>query len=157
MICYFLLFSHAAGSFGTFRSREGVCDLERAAARAWRDRRRLIGRNRSLTGGGSRGKGQGFRGEEQTAALQADTQHTLPRKRRKDGPVHRRVLSVRGAYRLAQKRSLGLGGGVLKSLCSRGADGPTCRRGGGLQVARSVRDSERGCRFCRMGDGSAGG
>ena len=90
------------------------------------------------------------------AALQAETQYTLPRRRRKDGPVHRRVLSVRGAYRLAQKRSLGLGGGLLKSLSSRGADGPTCRRGGGLQVARSVRDSERGCCFCRIGDQQGG-
>jgi hypothetical protein len=82
--------------------------------------------------------------------VRADTQYTLPRKRRKDVPAHRRVLSVRGAYRLAQKRSLGLGGGVLRSPCS---VGPTGRRADGS--SREV--SERVSRFCRAGGGSCRG
>jgi hypothetical protein len=54
--------------------------------------------------------------QEQVAELRKQTQYTLPRSRRLlQKPVHRRVLSVRGAYRLAQKRSLGLGGGELSA------------------------------------------
>jgi hypothetical protein len=45
------------------------------------------------------------------AAAHKEAEYTRPRKARLVGkPVLRRVLSVRGVYRLAYKRSLGLGG-----------------------------------------------
>ena len=74
------------------------------------------------------------RGQEKLAELRAEHQYTVPRVRRKGGPVHRRLLTVRGAYRLAQKRNLGLGGGgpslVSYWLSGNGGHGPGAVRGG---------------------------
>jgi hypothetical protein len=50
-------------------------------------------------------------GQEQLAAERRISEYTRPRKARlSEKPVLRRVLTVRGAYRLAYKRSLTLGG-----------------------------------------------
>jgi hypothetical protein len=50
-------------------------------------------------------------GQEELALLRKSSGYTRPRKGRlSEMPVHRRVLTVRGAYRLAYKRSLTLGG-----------------------------------------------
>jgi hypothetical protein len=49
--------------------------------------------------------------QEQLKDLRDRTSFTKPRKPRLSGAVvHRRVMTVRGAYKIAHKRSLGLGG-----------------------------------------------
>ena len=72
-------------------------------------------------------------------------EYTRPRKARlAQKPVHRRVLSVRGAYRLAHKRSLGLGGAgpQMQGHVTRGREWALVRPGCrpltpvGLPVAR---------------------
>jgi hypothetical protein len=59
-------------------------------------------------------------GQEQLKVFRLDTAYTKPRRHRQGKLVLRRVLSVGGAYRLAQKRSLGLGGGGLSWASSLG-------------------------------------
>ena len=85
-----------------------------------------------------------LRGQEQLDELRVASQFTAPRKQRLlRKPVHRRVLTVRGAYRLAQKRGLGLGGGRPSCVGSRAAIRSEPRRvmvvtGGLLAVAPAV-------------------